>query len=262
MTIPLTLDNAVDKSRLKVFYYDTTSNTYKLAGDGGKFSSDGKSITVEIDHFTTFAVFEIDETKLISNINIITPSDDNENNISTNTTFLDVPINEWFTPFVNKLVNWDAVSGYSDNTYRPGNNINRAEIAKIVTKIFNLDIPEEVTENPFPDVPKNTWFAPYVLAVKNAGIINGYANGNYGPRNFVTRSEAMKISLLSKYSESEIQGNNNPFSDIPNGSWYEKYVLFGVSKNVVNGYSDGTFRAEENLSRGAMAKIVVNIREL
>ena len=67
---------------------------------------------------------------------------------------------EWFAPYVLRAYEKGIVSGYSDGTFRPGNNINKAESLKIILLAFTMDETfAEPGKNPFPDVPFPAWYA-------------------------------------------------------------------------------------------------------
>jgi hypothetical protein len=46
--------------------------------------------------------------------------------------FEDVPVSDTFYGYVETAYNRSIISGYSDNTFRPGNNATRGQICKIV----------------------------------------------------------------------------------------------------------------------------------
>jgi hypothetical protein len=98
-------------------------------------------------------------------------------------------------------------------------------------------------------------------------ILNGYnINGKkyFKPENTINRAEFMKIVLLAKYTQEEIDvAPSAGFTDIPAGEWYENYANFGKEKGFIRGYEqpDGTFTfgGTQNISFAEAAKIVVNI---
>lgn len=92
---------------------------------------------------------------------------------------------EWFATFVCYAKDKGWVGGFDDGTYRPGNYVSVAEAVKIVFKAEGMVLPESVTERPFPDVPSDSWYAPYAKAAKDANVITTASfNGN----NNVSRS--------------------------------------------------------------------------
>jgi hypothetical protein len=173
----------------------------------------------------------------------------------------DVEKGAWYADFVFDLMDWGVVSGYPDGTYRPGNTVNRAELAKIAVILFNLPIPASVTSSPFPDVPKDAWFAPYVAAAKAAGVIDGYPDGSFKPSGFVNRAEAMK--MFTAASGVSVTSIATPvFPDVSAREWYSSYVNFAGSKGVVNGYADGKFKPGNNINRAEIAKMAANAKRL
>lgn len=94
---------------------------------------------------------------------------------------------------VQYLKDKDVLGGYPDGNFKPLETINRAELLKIVFKGRSDVVP--VSRRCFSDVNPNEWFAPYVCAAKNRGIVDGYRNGTFQPAEPVNFAEAVKIVL-------------------------------------------------------------------
>jgi hypothetical protein len=118
------------------------------------------------------------------------------NEIEINTTktskFPDVAKTEWFASFVNTAVSRGIVSGYSDGNFRPGNTISRAEFLKVavLTAGFNPITP---TSDPYPDVKKSDWFAPFFDLAKKQDLLSAKKGGYMAPSQNITREEAADI---------------------------------------------------------------------
>ncbi|MCK5308974.1 MAG: hypothetical protein KAJ73_10205, partial [Zetaproteobacteria bacterium] len=93
LSIPITLAESVDTSKVNIFYYDPNSSSYKMTGNGGTVSADRRSIATEVNRFGTFAVIESNSTeiKLAGAMHGAAP-----------TTLSDIA-GQWFTPFIEKL---------------------------------------------------------------------------------------------------------------------------------------------------------------
>ena len=93
---------------------------------------------------------------------------------------------EWFAQYVcyAKEKNW--ISGYSDGTFRPAKEVNKAEALKMLVNTQEYEIPELVDEMLFDDVDNNGWYAPFVKVAKEKGLLENN-NGNYGVADFMTR---------------------------------------------------------------------------
>lgn len=111
------------------------------------------------------------------------------------------------------LKDQDVLGGYPDGNFKPKETINRAELLKIVFKGRSDVVP--VQRRCFSDVSPDEWYAPYVCAAKNRGIVDGYKNGTFKPGEPVNFAEAVKI-VLSAYGH-----------DVPESSgegWYKPYT--------------------------------------
>ncbi len=164
-----------------------------------------------------------------------------------------------FEENIRNLVEDNIVSGYSDNTFRPNENVTRGELAVFIVRAFNLEI--DTTGDPFPDVTPENKFFPYIQTLKNLNIVVGYSDGKYKPDEFVTRGTVSKY-IIAAYnpdfdsSKTYLHG----FLDIV-GNRFEPYIAYLSSlesngTRVVSGYSDGTYRPETNITRGQMSKFV------
>jgi PKD repeat protein len=113
----------------------------------------------------------------------------------------------------------------------------------------------------FPDVPVQPafWALDQILACVDAGIVQGYSDGTYKPTGPVTRDQ-MAVYIARALAGGDAKVPTGPatatFSDVPIGYWAFKYVEYAVSKAVVKGYPDGTYKPTEELDRGQMAVFI------
>jgi hypothetical protein len=107
-------------------------------------------------------------------------------------TFTDVPMGHTFYAYVETLYDRGVVSGYSDGTYRPQNDVTRGQIAKIVVRSEGW-APYTPPTPTFSDVPANHTFYAYVETAYQHGIVQGYSDGTYRPANPATRGQLSKI---------------------------------------------------------------------
>ena len=84
------------------------------------------------------------------------------------------------------------IKGYSDSTFRPNQEVTRAEALKIV--LMTAAIPSSTENSIFKDVNNEEWFTKFVMANK-LGIVKGYQDGEFKPFKTVTISEMTKILL-------------------------------------------------------------------
>ncbi|MBD3363458.1 hypothetical protein GF362_07120 [Candidatus Dojkabacteria bacterium] len=175
-----------------------------------------------------------------------------------------------FESHIRNLLKNHIVSGYSDNTYRPNSEVTRAQMAKFVLRSFDFTVNRQGEQ--FPDNPidldsyevKLSW---YVQTLKNLGIVNGYTDGNYYPNRSVTRGALCKYVVESlKEKGYEVPENlTADYPDVPDDYAFSSYIAYLSqlevgSEKVVKGYSDGTFKPDQPVTRGQMAKVIDNIR--
>ncbi|MFA6024327.1 MAG: S-layer homology domain-containing protein [Candidatus Gracilibacteria bacterium] len=110
----------------------------------------------------------------------------------------DVDDSDWFYEFVSYATTKDFVEGYSDGTFRPNEDINRAEALVIMFRIAGEeDYDYSSSDIDFSDVSYSNWFAWAVVLADDLDIINGYNDGSFGPSNDLSRAEAAKIIDLA-----------------------------------------------------------------
>jgi S-layer homology domain len=112
--------------------------------------------------------------------------------------FTDLALNHWATPYIAAAVNAKLVTGYPDGTFQPNKALSRAEAVKIVA-VFDRLPTGTVAGNPFPDVKAGHWAAPYILAAKNAGLLNYLQGKNFEPNRKLARAEAAEILYRTNF---------------------------------------------------------------
>lgn len=111
-------------------------------------------------------------------------------------TFSDVPPPSTFYAYVESAVQHGVISGYPDGTFRPGNDVSRAQAAKILVlgKAWPLVSPPSPT---FTDVPPGDWAYSYVETAVQHAIVSGYSDGTFRPAVSVSRAQLSKMTALS-----------------------------------------------------------------
>jgi hypothetical protein len=107
-------------------------------------------------------------------------------------TFTDVPTTHTFYQYVETAAYEGLVSGYSDDTFRPQNDVTRGQLSKIVVEAAGWPLANPPTAT-FTDVPIGHTFYQYVETAYERGIISGYADGTFRPGNNATRGQISKI---------------------------------------------------------------------
>ncbi len=105
--------------------------------------------------------------------------------------FTDVASGAWYNNAVSTLTRAGILDGYEDGSFRPNASITRAEFTKIAVSFFKHV--GGASSNPFSDVPDSAWYAEFVKAAAELGLIDGYEDGTFRPNAPITRAEACTI---------------------------------------------------------------------
>jgi plastocyanin len=111
-------------------------------------------------------------------------------------TFTDVPPTDPFYQYIETAAFNNIVSGYSDGTYRPYNNVTRGQLSKIVVVAADWALENPPTPT-FSDVPTTDPFYTYIETAYCHEIITGYADGTFRPGENATRAQISKIVSLA-----------------------------------------------------------------
>ena len=147
---------------------------------------------------------------------------------------------------LNKEIHFNYVIGYTDGTIRPNNNISRAEVATIFFRLLTDEARTQYdkTTSSFSDIKDGAWCCRAVSTLTNMGIIKGYTDGSFQPNKSITRAEL--ATIIARFAKLDV--NTKTFSDI-NGHWAQKNIELAAGNGWINGYEDGTFRPNNNITR-------------
>ena len=117
--------------------------------------------------------------------------DARDRNWSQTNDFTDVPETAWYNNAVSTLANMGILSGDPDGSFRPDDSITRAEFTKIAVSFF--EVTGDYVDGTYSDVPANAWYADFIDAAVDLGLIEGYPDGTIRPQASITRAEACTI---------------------------------------------------------------------
>ena len=159
---------------------------------------------------------------------------------------------------LNRTDHFIFLVGYTDGTFGPERDMTRAEVTTMFARLLTERIEADKTDsNPFSDVPKGCWAANYIGYMRQFGIITGYSDGSFRPDAPVTRAEFAAIaSRFEKLTE-----GSKSFTDVPDTYWAARYINFAATRGWVTGYSDGTFKPENTITRAEVAAVTCRLLE-
>ena len=153
---------------------------------------------------------------------------------SSKNDFSDVSADKWYNNAVSTLSNMGVIGGYADGTFRPDAPISRAEFAKIAVSFTQNN--GSAVYNYFTDVKTTDWFAPYVTAAKDAGLIEGYSDGSFKPKSKITRAEACAIvnrTLGRKPSKAHMKISDRiDWPDVQTTDWFYEAIMEATNSHT------------------------------
>jgi hypothetical protein len=195
-------------------------------------------------------------------------------------TFTDVDTSNPFYHNIRCLACRGIISGYADGTFRPGADITRGQISKMVSNAAGFS--EPVSGQTFEDVPPTSTFWEWIERLTARGVMSGYACGGAGepcvpplnrpyfrPGQNATRGQLSKIVSNAAQIQDPVSGQF--YEDVPPSHTFYVEIMRLTGRGVMSGYACGGvgepcvppdnrpyFRPGNNVTRGQASKIVAN----
>ena len=147
------------------------------------------------------------------------------------------------------------IVGYPDSTVRPQNGITRAEVATIFFRLLTDEIrnANSTKSNSYSDVAAGAWYNHAVSTLSAMGIVKGDSHGKFNPNAPITRAE---FAAIAARFDDKANTTAVDFSDIAS-HWAKNEISAAANNGWINGYTDGTFRPNNKITR-AEAMTLVN----
>ena len=155
------------------------------------------------------------------------------------------------------------ILGYTDGTFGPSRSMTRAEAAAIFARLLaekNGDTISAVANTRFTDIPAHAWYSGYAKYLNNNGVTYGKSKTIFAPDDAITRAEftTLAVRFFDVYGDGdkEIMEQYRDFDDVSDGYWAAAYIKAAAQYGWINGYTDGSFRADRSISRAEVVTIV------
>mgnify|MGYP004622741855 FL=1 len=171
--------------------------------------------------------------------------------VSAATSFSDVK-NTKYEEAVENLVSLKIVNGFEDNTFKPKNNVTRAQLSKML--VISMGMEDEVTSAGkkflnFNDVLSSYWGYGYIKVASDKKLVKGYTDGKFKPDGTVTYAEATAMVVRALGYEDVIKKSSL--------TWPNNYMSYANDNlKLFNGIS--TFKANDTATRGDIALLLWN----
>ena len=170
----------------------------------------------------------------------------------------------WGANYVEFLYTTGVTTGYDDGTFRPDQNITRAQFSVMLFRYLGLEESKYAdVVLPFADVDKIGEYAiPAIKALYTEGVINGSKGSDgklyFNPNSPLTRAQA--ATMIGRTQEKGYATAEMTFTDAGKIPAYATfYIQTMAAQGILGGYTDGSFRPHNNITRGQMAKILYNL---
>lgn len=158
---------------------------------------------------------------------------------------------------INKAVTMGFIKGDPDGKLRADDSITRQELAVVLAKALGLTTSKTVS-SPFADVKSDSWSAPYIQAVKKAGLLQGDATGRFRPQAQITGQELVAVLVRATAFAKQGTGEDTvPQEWNGTSSWATPYVQMAIKADLLSEYP-GETKVKQGLIRGEAVSMILS----
>jgi len=176
--------------------------------------------------------------------------------------FSDVPNNHWAIQQLDRVAARGIMGGYEDGTARPNNSVTQFEAIAMASRMMGLEYDEATQKGTYLPFKYPDWAGAYntCVAAYKAGLIdaNDFTHNGAASREWVA-----KLLILAMDAEDKLSGTANEklfFSDTSSiSNKYLDYVKLAYDKGLLGGYTDGTFKPKNAVTRAELAAFLCRV---
>ncbi len=148
------------------------------------------------------------------------------------------------------------INGYPDGSVQPDGNITREEVTSILYRVRYKEYNEPfvATGTVFPDVAASRWSVNDIEFMADKEVVYGYPDGEFKPSRNLSRAEF--AALIRRFTGLTKPSAENVFPDLDDTHWAYEDIMIVLEAGLMQGYEDGTFRAERSITRAEVMKVV------
>ncbi|MDI6869586.1 MAG: ABC transporter substrate-binding protein [Coprothermobacterota bacterium] len=166
-----------------------------------------------------------------------------------------------FEKEITKLVEAGVVSGFPDGTFKPDQEVTRAQFAKLVAVAFGLNT-TGFTTSTFNDVPADHWALGYIEAVAAKGWVKGFPDGGFHPEENITREQMATLMIrvlgreedAKKYQEAFVQAND--CAAVSDWAWGAVTIAYHSDVQILTYHPGRTIEPQKAATRAETAYAV------
>jgi len=151
----------------------------------------------------------------------------------------------------------DLVSGFPDNSYHPDEEVNRGQIVSILWVMMGS--PGGSPAHGFPDIPNNVFYEQALRWAKAEGLVTGFPNGQYKPRDPVNRCQLTNMMWQLVGAPGPLPAH--PYTDVSPASFCNDAIDWAVANNLWDDdiVSGTTFLPKAGATRAQVADVVYEL---
>lgn len=165
----------------------------------------------------------------------------------------DVSSLAWYYSDVMKAYKLGLVHGTDTGLFLPDDNLTRAQVVILLANLAGADL-SPVSSTTFDDVAPNSWYASAVEWASNAGYVNGYGDGNFGPDDLVTREQLCMIFYNYYGGNASNESGRFADDDLISG-WAKNAVYYCQDIGLIYGVGENNFAPQNHANRAQAAAI-------
>ena len=179
--------------------------------------------------------------------------------VSVFAAFSDVPTTASYEKAVSALSQLGIIKGYDDGTFKPDNDVTRAEFTAMLMRTMGAGSigSSSSADLPFSDVSDQnsdiSWSIPNINTAYKNGIVNGYEDGTFRPNDKVAYEEAVKMVVCALGYGENISVDATP--------WYSNFMAQARSLGILKG-AQNLGSAEKPASRACIAQMLYDSLEV
>jgi|CXWL01.1.fsa_nt_gi hypothetical protein len=132
----------------------------------------------------------------------------------------------------------------------------------VLSLLATLSALTTVDTKAFSDIKPDSELAEHIEYLRSKGVVSGYPDGSFKPRQTINRAEALKIIFKTLDEKPFMLADPNSretvsFPDVKANQWFAPYVATAKMAGVVSGYPDGTFRPDQTVNRAEFVKMAI-----
>lgn len=171
--------------------------------------------------------------------------------------FTDVAKDSWAYEPIQYVYDRGIMTGMTPTVFGPEETLSRAQFATVLYRMSGVT--GFTYKQIFPDVHEDDWFGIPAAWANEAGVINGYADGTFGPADNITREQiAVMLYRYAEKMEYDVSARAD-LSGYPDAnrisSWAKEAMQWAVAEGLISGRAGKYLAPTGNAARAECAAL-------